>query len=100
MARKLHLNIAENQAVPSWDPQKALARALSERARFLQNNPGLKPFQVEIDTILEKAGTPQNRMAVLAMLMEGKLIELNQELKSLNALLMKVTRRPTAPYGR
>ncbi len=89
MARKLHLNFAEHQTSPSWNPEKALAVALSEKARFLLNYPELKPFQVEIDSMLDKAGSSQNRMAVLAMLMEGKLIELNQKLKSLNNILMK-----------
>ena len=89
MARKLHLNIAENRTTSSWDPEKALAEALSEKARLLQNNPGLRSLQNEIDILLEKAGGSQNRMAVLAMLMEGKLIELSQQLKNLNHMLTK-----------
>ena len=89
MARKLHINIAENREASAWDPEKALADALSEKARLLQAKPGLKSFQKEIDTLLEKAGSPQSRMTVLAMLMEGKLVELNQQLKNLHTTLVR-----------
>ena len=50
MARKLHLNIAQHQMAPSWDPEKALAAAISEKDRFLHDNPQLRPYQAEIDT--------------------------------------------------
>ncbi len=88
MALKLNLDIAAKSDDRSWDPDQALADALAERAKFLQDSPKAKSYQAQIDRLLDKAGNSNNRMAVLAMLMEGKLIELSQQLKNLNAILI------------
>jgi hypothetical protein len=40
--------------------------------------------------MLDKAGSPENRMAVLAVLMEAKLLELQKELRHLNAVLIRM----------
>ena len=55
-----------------------LHTALRERDAFLQQHPHLKAFQNEIDTLLDKSGNSKNRLAVLAMMIQGKLVELNQ----------------------
>jgi hypothetical protein len=70
-----------------------LADALAEKALFLENHPRYKTFQKEIDKMLDKAGGPENRMAVLAVLMEAKLLELQKELRHLNAILLKTGAR-------
>ncbi len=90
MARKLHLNVADRKSSSSWNPEQVLAEALAEKARFLEDHPEFRTYQAEIDAMLEKAGSPENRMAVLAVLMEGKLIELGQQFRQLNSILLQV----------
>ena len=89
MGRKLHLKRLPGPANQNWDPNQLLTEALAEKAEFLSKHPRHRKFQNEIDRILEKAGSPENRMTVLAILMEGKLIELHQELKKLNAIFLR-----------
>jgi hypothetical protein len=88
MANKLKLEINPDKARSCRDPDKILADALAERALFLQKYPKYLPFQRDIDALLDKAGNAENRMTVLAVLMEAKLIELHGQLKSLNAILV------------
>jgi hypothetical protein len=83
------LELPQRRHDAPWNPETALADALTERAEFLNKHPQYRELQLEIDQLLDKAGTPENRMAVLAMLMEGKLIELHRELKKLNQILIK-----------
>ena len=90
MASKLRLQIAPEKRPGTWNPEKALVDALAERALFLENSPKYKAFQNEIDKMLDKAGSPENRMTVLAMLMEAKLLELQKELRRLNAILISM----------
>jgi hypothetical protein len=93
MAHQLKLQISPNKRLKSWDPEKVLADALAERALFLNAHPEYKPLQREIDMLLDKAGTSENRMTVLAVLMEAKLIELHEQLKHLNAILIRAARQ-------
>lgn len=93
MASKFKLQIAPEKSPESWNSEKALADALEERALFLENYPKYKTYQKEINRMLDKAGSPENRMAVLAVLMEAKLLELHKQLKELNAILVRATGR-------
>lgn len=68
-----------------------LQKALGERERFLERHPRLRSYQAEIDRLLDNSGNSQGRMAVLGMLMQGKLLELQKELCSLNEVLIKNT---------
>jgi hypothetical protein len=70
-----------------WNAQKALTEALAEKASFLKKNPALSAYQEQIDRILENAGSAENRMAVLALLMEAKLGELTEQMVSLHRLI-------------
>lgn len=88
MARQIHLNLSKADAqkdTPSCE--KLLKEALAERDRFLAQHPGYMAYQHEIDGVLSKAGTSENRLAVLAMMMECKLGELNQQFHSLAGML-------------
>lgn len=79
-------------AAPSgWDPEKALAEALAERSRFLEMYPQYREFQSDIDKMLDKSGSRSNRMAVLAMLIEGKLVEMSMEFKKLNGIITQIS---------
>jgi hypothetical protein len=64
-----------------------LKEALRRRDAYLEAHPHLKNFQEEIDGLLDKAGNKENRMAVLGMLMEGKLLELGRHLSDLGRIL-------------
>ena len=89
MATYLRLKQFDRPTFGGWDPERQLAEALAERDGFLEENPQYGEMQREIDRMLDKAGSSQNRMAVLAMLMEAKLIELHGQLKSLNRILLR-----------
>jgi hypothetical protein len=61
--------------------------ALQERDRLLKEHPELKEFQKKIDRCLDNAGGPENRMAVLGIMIEAKLKELRDELSHLSFLM-------------
>lgn len=88
MANKIKLQVHQRGHDVPWNPEKALAEALAERAEFLKQHPKFFKFQEEIDRLLDKAGSSENRMIVLAMLMEGKLVELHQQFQNLNSVLL------------
>jgi hypothetical protein len=91
MASKLRLQIAPDKCPATWNPEKTLTDALAERALFLESHPEYNAFQKQIDRMLDKAGSPENRMAVLSVLMESKLVELQEELRQLNSILIGMT---------
>lgn len=90
MAQMLKLNTTCKTTNAPWDPERTLAEALAERARFLKRHPRYQRFQAKIDRTLNKAGNADARMAVLAILMEAKLIELRSRLGQLNRILIKL----------
>lgn len=94
MANRLRLQLPQRHHDAPWNPETALANALNERTEFLNQHPQYLALQSDIDQLLDKAGSPENRMTVLAMLMEGKLIELHHQLKKLNQILLKTGAKP------
>ena len=62
-------------------------KARQERDRLLNEYPDLKEFQKKIDRCLENAGSSENRMAVLGIMIEAKLKELRDELSHLSVLM-------------
>lgn len=69
--------------------EERLRQAISARDRFLENNPHLHSYQVEIDRLLDGSGSNQGRMAVLGTLMQGKLLEMQKELNKLANILQE-----------
>ena len=69
-----------------------LEEALKAREQFLKENPHLQPFQDEIDRILEKTVGFENRMAVLAFMIETKLYELRDSMADLHSATLKAQR--------
>ncbi|MBW1994168.1 MAG: hypothetical protein JRI77_06920 [Deltaproteobacteria bacterium] len=57
--------------------------ASKERDALLKERPELRAFQKEIDWRLKCAGSFENRMAVLGIMMEANLKELQKQLKHL-----------------
>jgi len=68
-------------------------RARLERDRLLKEHPHLQAYQDEIDRMLAGAGSSENRMAVLGLMMEAKLNELQDQLSRLAQCLQAVERR-------
>lgn len=98
MARMLKLNTSHKKTDAPWNAEQVLADALAERTQFLKDHPRHQRFQIKIERMLDKAGNAEARMMVLAILMEGKLVELSGQLKRLNFILLKdsepATHRP------
>ncbi len=97
MANRVRFPSSQRRHDAPWNPETALAHALAEKAAFLNQHPEYREYQKEIDKLLDKAGSMENRMAVLAMLMEGKLIELHGQLQKLNGILTKAGVKPDLP---
>ncbi len=55
-------------------------------------NPELAKYQQEIDSYLERAGSAENRMAVLGFLMESHLTELCRQLAEMANLVRMICR--------
>ena len=49
----------------------------------------LRPYQAEIDRVLDKSGNCQGRLSVLGTLIQGKLLEMQKELYKLNEILQR-----------
>jgi hypothetical protein len=64
--------------------------ARKERNRLLKEYPDLREYQKEIDQCLDNAGSAENRMAVLAVMIEAKLKELQDELSHLSFVLREI----------
>jgi hypothetical protein len=89
MAYRFQIKSQPN-SVGAWDPDRQLTQAIAERDQFLARYPQYKQLQNEINTVLDKAGSSDNRMAVMALLIESKLIELHGQLQRLNRILLSV----------
>jgi hypothetical protein len=88
VAHRLKINAQRSAPGHEWNPERQLAEALAERALFLEKYPQYRNYQHEIDRMLDQAGTLENRMAVLALLIEAKLIELHDQFRHLNRILL------------
>ncbi len=66
-----------------------LQKALAERERFLDRQPHLRVYQAEIDRVLDNSGNLEGRMAVLGMLLQGKLLDMQKELYKLVKILQQ-----------
>ena len=74
------------QPAPAND---SLRKALLARERFLECHPRLRAYQAEIDSVLDKSGNRQGRIAVLGTLMQAKLLEVQKELYKLTFILQQ-----------
>ena len=78
-------NLRRHATESDVNPQ--LQAALAEREKFLMRYPHMRSYQAEIDRILDKSGNAQGRMAVLGMLLQGKVLELQRELYKMTLIL-------------
>ena len=63
--------------------------AREERDRLINEYPDLREFQEKIDRCLDNAGSSENRMAVLGIMIEAKLKDLQEELTHLSSLMQQ-----------
>ncbi len=95
MAHRVRIDASAKAAgVRDWDPESALDKALKEREAFLAAHPRMRRYQREIDRVLENSGSPENRLSVLCIMIEGKLQELRQQLRNLYNILMPILSQP------
>ena len=88
MAKQLHLHSSEPDSLKDTPScEELLQQALAEREQFLAEHPRHIDYQRDIDRIISKAGTSENRLAVVSVMMEGKLNELNHQFRSLIGIL-------------
>lgn len=72
---------------PSMTANECLRKAIARRDRFVAQHPHVKAYQAEIDALLDKAGNHQDRLAVLGMLMQGRLMEMQFAFNKLKKLM-------------
>lgn len=75
--------------------QQELGLALKTREVFLEEHPELKSFQDDIDRILDRAVGPENRLKILAFLLEIKLSELNASIATLQSIITMLNNKAT-----
>ena len=83
-------NPNNSRCVPSQPPAAAnqrLQEALANRERYLERHPHMRAYQAEIDGVMDKSGNVHSRMAVIGMLMQGKLLEMQAAFYKLNRFL-------------
>ena len=82
-----HLKTIHPSAFLDGDALAQLGKtAERERRRLLDEHPELRPFQEEIDRCLAGAGSQANRLAVMAVMLEAKLKELQEQVLRLDAV--------------
>jgi len=72
---------------PPLAENERLQAAIDARDRYLANHPHLAAYQAEIDRIMDNSGNREGRMAVLGTLIQGKMLEMKNELEKLMGLL-------------
>ena len=65
--------------------------ARKERDALLKKRPKLKAYQNEIDRRLAKAGNTENRMAVLGIMIEANLRDLQQHLSRISSIANRLS---------
>lgn len=66
-----------------------LEEAIAERDAYLEEKPHLKDYQEEVDRVLDGSGDSRGRMASLSMLIQCKMVELQEELLTLSKVVCK-----------
>ncbi|MGA8179865.1 MAG: hypothetical protein WB792_07375 [Desulfobacterales bacterium] len=89
MGNRLNVD-KKNSMLSTSDLIEMGKEARKERDRLLKEYPDLREYQKEIDRCLDNAGSNENRMAVLAVMIEAKLKELQDELSHLSIVLQEI----------
>ena len=71
----------------SHNSRKTVEEAQRDLELFLEEHPELRKTQEEINERLIAAGSAENRLNVLSIMIEGKLKELREQLSNLAALV-------------
>jgi hypothetical protein len=68
-----------------------LKKAIQERDEFLEKHPHMKEFQAEIDGILEKCSSQEDRLATSQILLSVKLKEFSEQLDKIQYIADKIS---------
>ena len=94
MAEELRLTrIPDHETLNGKDGRSekmTLEEALAAREQYLSEHPQLRAYQAEIDRTLQNVIGYENRMAVLAMMMQAKIYQLRDAVLSLDAETKRV----------
>lgn len=71
------------------EKNELLDKLLKQRESFLKENPHLVEYQNEIDRLLDGAGSTENRLETISIMLQTKLVELQNNLKELGNMLDK-----------
>lgn len=66
---------------------KSLEEALKEREDFLKENPHMQEYQDEIDEVLDKCVSDQDRLICISMMLAGKMSEQVKQMNTLSKIL-------------
>jgi hypothetical protein len=69
---------------------KLIRKMVKRRDDFLEENPGMKPFQAEIEERMKSAGSIENRLVILQTMMSERVIKLQEVMVDLVQQLYKV----------
>jgi hypothetical protein len=104
MAERLWFQTPKNIGRPTASCEQRLSEALEARDRLLRERPSLQSYQDEIDRALQNVIGYEDRMAVLGVMMEAKLLELGNSLAGLQSATrefgahLKITREESEEY--
>ncbi len=71
-----------------YNVEDILRQAIKERDSLLERRPEMKEFQKEIDRLLAGAGSFENRMAVLEIMIESSFKDFQQKTSELLNILL------------
>lgn len=89
MADRIWFKSPKHTGQSSESCEQRLADALKARDELLKERPSLQAYQAEIDRTLQNVIGHEERMAVLAMMMEAKIRELGDSLGQLLSVTNK-----------
>ncbi len=81
----------DNKLIDKSEYFSNLKKAVEERDAFLEEHPKLRPLQKEIEKEMDKAYTPENRMAALKGMMNKRLSQQRDLLIKLKEKARKTT---------
>lgn len=77
---------SDNNIIDKSEYFAKIQEAVKARDEFLEDHPELLDFQKEIEKEMRKAGSWENRAAILKSMMDKKILELKQKLLKLQEI--------------
>jgi flagellar motility protein MotE (MotC chaperone) len=100
MAERLWFQSPKDIGEPEVSCEQRLAEALEAKEQLLKERPSLQAYQAEIDRALQNVIGYEERMAVLGLMMEAKLHELQNSIAGLQSVTHKFDSLLTTVRGK